>query len=488
MHEHNWALAEKGARLVEVSSEATHISSSAANILVDRDELLWITGDAPQHVTLKLADSHPPLCYVGWHVWHDYLTNPKTVEVASGESLDEMTAQVVCQAVPGAGTQIWKLPCPIPSHHLYLRLKIVETFGPGPTYLNNVVLFAEDPGSRFRTLRQEERDRAAVDPRNMSSGRVSGLLRELDEDIRLLHPIKAVASKKNMLLYLPKESEATVRPQDDGDATSRISLPQTGKGSPRYDQGSSRHHTQGSVSQRLQDLGTSVNGCVDIPSNFNERLCALEQAVASLTQTMNHQREDLSMIKRLLLQQAAERRRELDRQRNTNTAPSSNHPHAVSRHQVSVDFPEQALRSFVEDVVGPRLHKHAKRTEAHTLATLDGFLKEVVAEMTQSVDERVRFHIQRSSCNNSFSTGCMGSSTADNFKMCSPHVSVGCTDGSKVSGATDCSFPPPHIYAAGPLASSTTNPHTTDAPVLVTRDTSFDTDKAGVRNSVYRSQ
>ncbi|KEG09373.1 hypothetical protein DQ04_05331030 [Trypanosoma grayi] len=413
MTEKNWALGESGAKVAEVSHEATHVASAAANLLVEREDLLWITGDAPQHVTLKIAHPHPLLRYIGWHVWHDYLTNPKTVEVASGESTDDMVAQLVCEAVTGAGTQIWKLPNGIPSNHLFVRIKIVETFGPGPTYMNNIVLFANDPGTRFRSTRNSVA--AAAKPNEGSMGRMSVLLKELDEDIRALHPIKTVTPKKNMLLYIPQEP-MTILPPDDAEEEE---VPSPQLRGPTQRQGSNgmnstpqlvgpRSFSEGNAATRAASgLGL---GAAEVSRGFNDRLCALEQAVASLTQSMNHQREDLTMIKRLLLQQASERRCELEQKLNASHAPTSMqgqqqsqqlNPHRVSRHQVSVDFPEDALRSFVESVVAPKLHRHAKRTEAQTIAKLDEFLKDIVTEMTHAVDDRVRLHIQQASSNGS---------------------------------------------------------------------------------------
>ncbi|RHW67876.1 hypothetical protein DPX39_110027700 [Trypanosoma brucei equiperdum] len=495
MQDLNWALAEKGTKVVEVSHEAAHVASSATNLLVDREELLWITGDAPQHVTLRLANSHPPLNYVGWHVWHDYVTNPKTVEVATGESPDEMVAQIVCQAVAGAGTQIWKLPSPIPANHLYVRMKIVETFGPGPTYLNNLVLFADDPGSRFRILRGEERDKSMADPRNLSSGKMSVLLQELGQDIRSLHPIKTVASKKNMLLYVPKEPDAVIRPQGEEDVTFQSSSQHANNITPRCGTDSAR--------QCHLDSGSGFQASSDFPGGFNERLCALEQAVASLTQTMNHQREDLTMIKRLLLQQATDRRREIERQGNGPGIALPQHgTHPVSHHQVCVDFPERALRTFVEEVVRPKLQKHSRRTETQTIAKLDEFLKDIIGEMTQVVDERVRFHIQRASCNSSVSTGFHASCSGGSLQPCSPHLSVSGVNASRPSVIADSSIPQTNGFPPGSFSSSVhgysaavrhNSPATSchdpiSVPSTAVRDVSFEVDMTSTRNTTPRPQ
>ncbi|EKG03428.1 hypothetical protein TCSYLVIO_005525 [Trypanosoma cruzi] len=495
----NWALSENGAKVVEVSHEAAHVASAASNLLVEREDLLWITSDAPQHVTLKLSPHHPTLRYVGWHVWHDYLTNPKTVEIASGESTEDMVAQLICQAVSGAGTQVWKLPNAIPPKHLFVRVKILETFGPGPTYMNNVVLFANDPGTRFRAARSTE----LTLPKNKegSPARMSVLLKELDEDIRALHPIKTVTPNKNMLLYVPQEPTVVFQQEDaeDEETTSpTLRDPTERQGSTAVNRTPSYGITQERSETVTPGHAAQAGGSAEVSRGFNDRLCALEQAVASLTQSMNHQREDLTMIKRLLLQQASERRRELEQRVTASEALSAKQQlqlrsheklHRVSRHQVSVDFPEDALRSFVESVVAPKLQKHAKRTEAQTIAKLDVFLKDVVSEISLAVDDRVRLHLQQASLNN---TGYLPYMAPHNFEdrkmepMYTPpslskrdedliHVEY------RVPPPAPTTVPPRPVAssAAAPPVSSVRSRQSRDigsAPVSIIRDISMDAD------------
>ncbi|RNF25893.1 uncharacterized protein Tco025E_01859 [Trypanosoma conorhini] len=504
MAEKNWALGENGAKVVEVSHEAAHVASAASNLLVEREDLLWITSDAPQHVTLKLAESHPPLRYVGWHVWHDYLTNPKTVEVASGESVDDMVAQLVCQAVSGAGTQVWKLPNAIPPNHLFVRVKILETFSPGPTYMNNVVLFANDPGARFRGARTAEL--TVPKQAGASAARMSVLLKELDEDIRALHPIKTVSPKKNMLLYVPQEPMAAFPHEyaEEESASPNLRGPAERQGSNYMNRGP-QYAVAG---ERLEGVTPAhvapAAGTVEVSRGFNERLCALEQAVASLTQSMNHQREDLTMIKRLLLQQASERRRELEQRLTAQQASSAQQqlqlqqhekPHRVSRHQVSVDFPEDALRSFVEAVVAPKLHKHTKRTEAQTIAKLDEFLKDIVAEITLAVDDRVRFH-QQASLNNTGLLPDMAPHNSESRRVESTNAPPCLMKARERSSEVDCraAQPAPATVPPRPLASSAATPPESSvsrrqgkgagsAPVSIIRDGSLEPDLSFFRGS-----
>lgn len=146
----NWALYETGARIAAVSHEATHAASGANNLLSSEESTLWIAGDPPQYVTFELAPQHPPLCFAGWTVWHDYSTNPKIVEIFSGETLDTMTSVLYCKGLPGTGSQVWRLPQAIPSSHRFVSFSILNTFdGKGPAYMNAVILLDDPPGQRY---------------------------------------------------------------------------------------------------------------------------------------------------------------------------------------------------------------------------------------------------------------------------------------------------------------------------------------------------
>ncbi|KAH9586503.1 hypothetical protein LSM04_006550 [Trypanosoma melophagium] len=498
MTEKNWALGENGAKVVEVSHEATRVASAASNLLLEREDLLWIAGDAPQHVTLQIAHPHPPLQYVGWHVWHDYLTNPKTVEVASGESCEDMTAQLVCQAVPGAGTQIWKLPSPIPSNHNYVRMKILETFGSGPTYMNHVVFFANDPGARFRGLRGG--DFSVAKAKEGSTGRMSVLLKELDEDIRALHPIKTVTPKKNMLLYVPQEP-MLVYPNEEEEGGEEEEIPspplrvqgQRRGNSGSYETPQCPHHRCSAEKCPAVRNGLPVAQTVEVQKSFNDRLCLLEQAVASLTQSLNHQREDLTMIKTALLQQASDRRRELEHKLTTVQVSAEQERQQLERkksslvprhHEVSVDFPEDALRSFVEGVVAPLLQKHKKRMESHTMKKLDDFLKDIVTEITQAVDIRVRSHLQQAFPQGDSSNANMPYYTSENRRVNAVYTPISQTNKVQPSvhgdyRSTSGAVPPyPTSSYSGLPVSSISSPFkdTSGVPVSIIRENFAESD------------
>ncbi|KAG5475907.1 hypothetical protein CUR178_03621 [Leishmania enriettii] len=563
MSDVNWALEENGAHVAEVSQEALHIASTASNLLRLREDQLWITGDAPQHVIVSLSPFHPRLQYAGWHVWHDYLTNPRMVEIASGASPDTMSALLVCQALPGAGTQVWKLPSAIPQDHLYVRFRIMDTFGAGPTYMNNIVLLEHDPGPNYNIYRrQAEAAKTATDdfpcresvpghpsvaaappyisplasafrptvgsggvdcsplPRRVpptsvvpgtaltptstprgrcstdvgvyigsgpsasvhrgdvalspggarSSSRMSQLLRDLDEDIKMLKPITIVSPGKNMLLGAPQHSPAPLMDSESEDDASGIrhdidsrEVRANGKNGHRgknasaeschhhrhHRRSSSRRTNRGDRAGRSRDSGSAQPDGSQVPQPaqmsgsptafavwpppsapsspaelaplHGARLSALEQTIAVLNEAMQHQRDDLAMIRRVLLQQAAERRKEAvqrdEEQQKMNAvaaapptpsaAPPAAPPPAVTtvaetpvsqiaapdprltHRSISVGFPEGALRAYVESVLDHKLHKHMKKLEERLLKRLDTQLHDVIKVLSATIEGRL---------------------------------------------------------------------------------------------------
>jgi hypothetical protein len=611
MTETNWADAGTGARIVDVSSESTNTgANNAANLLCASEDELWLAGPAPQHVSVALSSSHPPLLYIGWHVLLDSPTNPKVVEVASGPSLEQLKPILLCEALPGAGTQVWKLPRPIPVEHAVVRFKLLESFGSGPTYISTLVLLENDPGPDYtangeaspttsvslkaaapyisrcastavdRNARGEagfiplplrvtppssgpsppppagintstasrggrysddggrsdvgifntrsrtttptntmnhppskrfddplqttgpaDRGRSSQTPslRMRSNSRMSQLLRDLDDDIRLLKPIKTVSPGKHKLLYLSHETSG-LQVDDDLDDDyhnhSRTPAPHHRhrggsrggdcSGSTAESDSDDYHHHRhspeiaatrrgrgrvaeaegvdkaGGVARHLHRGSSATSGVGSLPAdprlhpahmdtavypptalppqpggvpainaNYEARLNALEKAVAALNEAVQHQRDDLTMIKRLLLQQATERRKEADqrfaeKQRYesafnaangmmvasslptpppppqppaaaspsvpgvptaaTMVAPSFMPDSRLTHHSITVDFPEDVLRAFVESVLDQRLRKHTKKVEAKLLHRLDKQLHDVIKALSATVE------------------------------------------------------------------------------------------------------
>ncbi|CCW71054.1 unnamed protein product [Phytomonas sp. Hart1] len=482
MEEQNWGSSEKGAQIVEVSEARSLATSSAANLLNPREDHLWIAGSVPQYVVLKLNPAHPPLRYAGWHVWHDYPTNPSKVEIASGESADALSPLLICRALPGAGTQLWLLPKPIPPHHLYVRLKITDSFTAGPTYMSTVVLLENDPGPTYRGGALPVADAAAANelhpdlgaagtskraldmlPKilvrhgraeqflhhgatpntasteqsyvllnagsttsrepisgtvrstsapipDKSRNRLGKLLKDLEEDIRNLHPIKGIHPPPSMFLPALQDTSLLSPPTTDtGNSTStdgkthRASLPRPQKHpplSPPYPYDAPAVDWEGPHGE-VEALPPHVLAMV---TKLGDRIGILEQAVASLTQTVQHQREDLTMMKRLQRQQAIERRKESEWRHEARREEEQRHAgallalnstdHKLNHHQIDVNFPEEALRGYVESIMEERLQKKLKKNESKTLKRLDVYLKDVIRSIAESVDVQLNHILQ----------------------------------------------------------------------------------------------
>lgn len=366
----NYLSVEAGAAIAEVTHEAQHMGSAAANLLSDAEDHLWIANAPPQHVTVVLGP-HAPIRYVGWYVWHDYLTNPKTVEVSSGATSDELSLVTTCNAFPGAGVQLWELSAPIPTEHKVVRFAVRATFGGAYTYMNRLYAFSEHPGSRFAPKSASPRrsvnrtrtpERAApMSPGGFSdigSPHVSALLRELDHDIRALHPLRANAPPP--LPVTDRSSFAHAHPPDDAAHMNRSEA----------------------AGRDAAEAGTS-----DIATAA--RVASLESSVRGLVQIVEAQAAEIRALRE-------------DLARSRPPTPQASRQHSVdASHQVSVgpaarrDFPEEALRAYVEDVMAPRLAKHSRRFEARVTQRMDEHLEELLRNVNAAVDERVSRHMRR---------------------------------------------------------------------------------------------
>lgn len=412
----NYALASNGASIADVSREALHVASAASNLLLEREDMLWITGDVPQFVTVRVAAQHPPLQYVGWHVWHDYLSNPKVVSIASGVLPDCLTPVMTCNALPGAGTQLWELPHAIPPAHCFVRFTIEATFAPGPTYMNNLALFATHPGPAFSshhqsTVSNDPPHRSAVAPPPVTqagnhsaaqpaapAGTMSNLLRDLDEDIRALHPIRTVSPTKNIITFNAATSSLpSIVDAEIGEyiaAASRRS-PSTSQG--LYGQPQAPHDAG------VYGRGVAVrppspqppHDALSVIDNTTFRLAALEQAVTSLTRAMENQRQDIVAIKELLSQRpvAAQQPQQQQRQRSKNGADEPPQRQSHPPPPMEVTFPEEALRNVIEDVLAPKLAKYSKRAESKAMEKLDEHLAKMLEHVSEDIDQRVRGYL-----------------------------------------------------------------------------------------------
>ena len=78
----NWAEADRGTDIKNCSSAV--IGCQANNLLDPSLNCIWLTEEGhkiPHWVTIHISKPTPDLCLktIGWHCWHSYNTNPKTV-------------------------------------------------------------------------------------------------------------------------------------------------------------------------------------------------------------------------------------------------------------------------------------------------------------------------------------------------------------------------------------------------------------------------
>jgi hypothetical protein len=169
----NWASVEFGAKLLSSSS---HISGcEAGNVLQPKLSQLWLSEEnMPQWIQLSLKDLVEQDVYIrtiGWHCWHPYITNPKTVIIhisMDGSKFrvwDTFTAECV------KGNQLFCCTPIRTSIYPYIVLEVVETFGGLQTYMNRVFMFSEEvPTSvNYHSHASREDNRENVSPSTSSS-------------------------------------------------------------------------------------------------------------------------------------------------------------------------------------------------------------------------------------------------------------------------------------------------------------------------------
>lgn len=393
----NYATASLGASIVEVSSEAPLVVSRAENVLNDQEDLLWLSGALPQHIVIRMPE-HPPIRYLGWHVWHDYLTNPRTVEVYAGPSESNMGLLMVCTALAGAGVQLWELKEPIPSSHYCVKFRVTASFGPPETYMNRIFLFADHPGPGFTNrppaATADAAHAAPAAPTSPSRGpppgaapggggptspnQMASLLRDLDQEIRMLHPLRNVSPARqesrlhstsgggpDPTLPLPAASPTQEAQQlrtgaalynaerppfssaasPSSAARQRVAAAAAGGGLGYYGYGAPTAALTGGVaspsgppeasaifshddggshshqrrSRRHSDRGATSDRDGDLAGQWgarasSARLQTLEAAVLQLTQAMDDQRKEIGSLRELVASSAALQRQALQQQ------------------------------------------------------------------------------------------------------------------------------------------------------------------------------
>lgn len=377
----NYLSADAGATVLDCTHEAEAMGSLAANVLLEQEDHVWIADPPPQSITLALPSSHEPIRYVGWYVWHDYLTNPKTVDVFSGEDRDHLHHVITCNAYPGSGVQLWELTEPIAPRHRVMRFTVKATFGGSYTYMNRVYAFAEHPGSQFApkapsAARDRPRASTGTPPRQQrpsgiaaaaapqspggfsnlgSPMHMSALLRDLDRDIRSLHPLHTQAPPP--LDTSSRAGRSFQQQRQHGDGSTRDVSMAGGPPAP---------------------ITSMSSGSAD-----QQRIAVLEASIAQLIRTVDSQAKELAALRGALMNGGGGQHQQ---QLRPEPAPGPEYPLA---------FPEEALRNYVEDVMAPKLAKHSRRFEARVTQRLDEHLEELLRNVSAAVDERVARHMQK---------------------------------------------------------------------------------------------
>lgn len=189
----NWATATLGAKLIDFSSDIK--GCEAENILEPNLPDIWLTEHTlPQWVCISLADVHQNVTRelqsndliirtVGWHCWHPYTTNPKSITVHVSADGTKFKLWDTLTATQVRGTQLFccaPINCTV---YPFVAYEITETFGGIQTYMNRIYLFSEEvsmhqPSSPItivtdRTESEDDQSSAAAHHRDTPSTTVS---------------------------------------------------------------------------------------------------------------------------------------------------------------------------------------------------------------------------------------------------------------------------------------------------------------------------
>ena len=388
----NWASVEENAEVVEVSHEASHVISSAQNVLVEREDMLWISGTLPQHIVIKIDPDHPPIRFVGWMAWQNYLTNPKTVEISSGVVNGCLNTVIVCNGLPGPGKQLWELQEPIPASHTFIKFTVTATFGATSTYMNRVYLYDQHPGEGFTA---PSNDNSMVDDQLPTSPlKMTTMLRELDQEIRMLHPLRNFSPQRSASTGLDTSQQQLPAPplHYGSHNASSSSIPQQ----PR-ELNSSTHYAARSPPQRPSTSGGYSNSGAG-----DDRLAQLERSMTQLVQLVSDQRHEMNEMRRLLLNNAQQTtlpqpplgsgaQEGVGARR---PSPQRNGSRSASAASLGgMPFPESALRHYVEEVMAPKLDKHRARIESKVMQRVEDAIRDIETDVRQIVDDRVRRYL-----------------------------------------------------------------------------------------------
>lgn len=221
----NWAGAEAGSNIVDFSSEVE--GCEAFNVQVADHSSIWLTKNdsLPQWLCLSLANVFTTedlvLRTIGWHCWHPYTTNPKTVNVHVSCDGQKFRVWDTLHAPMLQGTQLFTTAAINVRIYPYIALEILETHGGNQTYMNRIFLYTDEvpPSPAPRHLHAQSRSssesafQAALSEK--TGRRTLSPPREGDEDIETVGEEEEDADIESRLRFGSGDSfDAVLRPHD----------------------------------------------------------------------------------------------------------------------------------------------------------------------------------------------------------------------------------------------------------------------------------
>lgn len=234
----NYLARENGIKLVSATSERQNCAGG--NVLEGNERLIWVSKEGmPQALEFDLSGMRKrpkDLQCLGWECWHPYSSNPSVIELYASEDGQDYVKWAKCVADLKAGNQFFRID-PLPRKYQRLKVLIVETHGAANTYLNRLYLLDTVP--RDRTIDRsrsysiltpppiEELPPARPVPAEDPKVKLSGLLRELQEDLKAMQYERNLPPMRFSEPYLKSATpheDLTTAPDDRESRVKDISL------------------------------------------------------------------------------------------------------------------------------------------------------------------------------------------------------------------------------------------------------------------------
>ncbi|EAR88232.2 hypothetical protein TTHERM_00023910 (macronuclear) [Tetrahymena thermophila SB210] len=154
----NFISEQNNAKVISCSSELKN--AQAANIISANRKSIWMTEEGmPQSVIIdisKLADRPKFFKCVAFDCWHDYKTNPSIIEfLVSTDNVKEYITWSTIYLELKEGLQVFQID-PLGRRYDFIKIIVKETYGGAKTYLNQVLLFEENPFGNKQPASQQQ--------------------------------------------------------------------------------------------------------------------------------------------------------------------------------------------------------------------------------------------------------------------------------------------------------------------------------------------